>query len=214
MKKISSKWLLLVFFVIAVSLFGCGSINSTKSDKGGDITGLEKNSDPVINKTEDIDTIGQSSDVVLDTQPEFHLTFEEDATQSDLSKTLEDQTDSDKHTDLDQSGEYTSKDEVALYIHLYGWLPSNFITKKEAKALGWPGGSLKDYALGKSIGGDVFGNYEGNLPAKEGRIYYECDIDTGGDKKRGAKRIVFSNDGLIYYTEDHYETFTQLYGEE
>ena len=112
-----------------------------------------------------------------------------------------------------EDGEYSSKDEVALYIHLYGHLPSNYITKKEARALGWEGGSLEPYAPGKAIGGDKFGNYEGNLPDRKGVTYHECDIDTVGKKSRGAKRIVFSDDGYIYYTEDHYETFTLLYGE-
>ncbi len=112
---------------------------------------------------------------------------------------------------IDKNGQYTSKDDVALYIHTYGTLPSNFITKKAAQALGWEGGSLEPYAKGKSIGGDTFGNYEGLLPKAKGRTYKECDIDTKGAKSRGAKRIVFSNDGLIYYTDDHYESFTQLY---
>ena len=115
---------------------------------------------------------------------------------------------------IDRNGSYTSKDDVALYIHTYGELPSNFITKKEAQALGWTGGSLEPYAKGECIGGTYFGNYEGVLPKKKGRQYTECDIDTLGKSSRGAKRIVFSNDGLIYYTDDHYETFTLLYGEE
>ena len=114
-------------------------------------------------------------------------------------------------TDLEEDGSYTSKEDVALYIHTYGHLPSNFITKKEAKALGWNGGYLDPYAPGMSIGGDRFGNYEGLLPEADDRTYTECDIDTLGAKKRGAKRIVFSNDGLIYYTEDHYESFELLY---
>ena len=114
---------------------------------------------------------------------------------------------------LDEDGSYTTKEDVALYIHTYGHLPSNFITKKEAKALGWNGGSLEPYAPGKCIGGNQFGNYEGLLPEAPGRVYTECDIDTMGAKKRGAKRIVFSNDGLIYYTENHYESFELLYGE-
>lgn len=113
---------------------------------------------------------------------------------------------------LDKDGEYTSKEDVALYIHQYGELPSNFITKKEAKKLGWSGGSLEEYAPGKSIGGDTFGNREGVLP--EYGTYHECDIDTKGKKKRGAKRIVYSDDGRVYYTDDHYETFELLYGEE
>ena len=115
---------------------------------------------------------------------------------------------------LAEDGSYTSKEDVALYIHLYGHLPDNFITKKEAQKLGWGGGSLEPYAPGKCIGGDYFGNYEGLLPEKKGRKYTECDIDTLGAKSRGAKRIIFSNDGLIYYTDDHYESFELLYGEE
>lgn len=115
---------------------------------------------------------------------------------------------------LEEDGVYTSKEDVALYIHQYGHLPSNFITKKEAEKLGWSGGSLEPYAPGKCIGGSRFGNYEGLLPEADGRSYTECDIDTLGAKSRGAKRIVFSNDGLIYYTEDHYESFELLYGEE
>ena len=91
---------------------------------------------------------------------------------------------------------------------------NNFITKKDAQALGWLGGSLEPYAPGKCIGGSRFGNYEGLLPEADGRTYTECDIDTLGADSRGAKRIVFSNDGLIYYTEDHYKSFELLYGEE
>lgn len=115
---------------------------------------------------------------------------------------------------LDEYGTYTSKEDVAEYLHTYNDLPENFITKKEAEELGWTGGSLEEYAPGMCIGGDRFGNYEKQLPVKKGRTYYECDIDTLGAKKRGTKRIVYSNDGLIYYTEDHYESFTLLYGEE
>lgn len=114
---------------------------------------------------------------------------------------------------LDPEGSYTTKEDVALYIQLYGELPGNFITKNEARDLGWDGGSLEDYAPGMCIGGDRFGNYEGLLPDAAGRRWTECDIDTLGRNSRGAKRIVFSNDGLIYYTDDHYESFELLYGE-
>lgn len=115
---------------------------------------------------------------------------------------------------LDEDGSYTSKDDVLNYLVQYQRLPDNFITKKEARALGWSGGSLEPYAPGKCIGGDRFGNYEEKLPDVKGRTYYECDIDTLGAKKRGAKRIVFSEDGHIYYTEDHYETFELLFGDD
>ena len=114
---------------------------------------------------------------------------------------------------IDENGIYTTKEDVALYIYTYGKLPQNFITKSEARRLGWSGGSLEPYAPGKCIGGDRFGNYEELLPTNH--KYLECDIDTLGAKSRGAKRIVFSTDGqLIYYTDDHYESFTLLYGEE
>ena len=115
---------------------------------------------------------------------------------------------------LDFTGSYTTKKDVALYIHQYGMLPGNFITKAEARKLGWEGGSVEPYAPGKCIGGDRFGNNEGLLPNAPGRIWTECDIDTLGGSSRGAKRIVFSNDGLIYYTDDHYESFELLYGDE
>lgn len=114
---------------------------------------------------------------------------------------------------LAPDGSFTTKEDVALYIHTYGCLPPNFITKEEARDLGWEGGGLDDYAYGMCIGGDRFGNYEGLLPDAEGRKWTECDIDTMHKNSRGAKRIVFSNDGLIYYTDDHYDSFTLLYGE-
>lgn len=138
------------------------------------------------------------------------ITREQATAKKNVSNTDQKETD---ETELDEDGEYYEKDEVALYIYTYEKLPENYITKKEARALGWEGGPVEPYAPGKVIGGDKFGNYEGNLPEEKGRTYTECDIDTKG-KARGAKRIVFSNDGLIYYTDDHYETFTLLYGEE
>lgn len=114
---------------------------------------------------------------------------------------------------LDPDGTYDTKEDVALYIHLYGKLPSNFMTKREARSHGWRGsGSLSKVLPGKCIGGDVFHNREGRLPAKPGRTWQECDIGTLTSGSRGAKRIVFSNDGLVYYTADHYDTFELLYG--
>ena len=101
---------------------------------------------------------------------------------------------------------------IADYIFEHGELPDNFITKKEAQNLGWDSSwnYVSDVAPGKSIGGDKFGNYEGRLPSKKGRQWYEADCyyTTG---KRNAYRILFSNDGLVYYTNDHYETFTQMF---
>lgn len=113
---------------------------------------------------------------------------------------------------LDENGRYTTPEDVALYIHTYGKLPCNFITKNEAKKLGWVSnqGNLWDVTDQMSIGGDRFGNYEGLLPDAPGRKWTECDVNYEGGF-RGSERILFSNDGLIYYTDDHYESFTQLY---
>lgn len=110
---------------------------------------------------------------------------------------------------IDQNGSYTSPEDVAAYIHTFGTLPTNFITKAEAQALGWASsqGNLWDVAPGKSIGGDYFGNYEGLLPSGS---YHECDVNYAGGY-RGAERLIYSTDGRIYYTNDHYTTFTQLY---
>lgn len=118
----------------------------------------------------------------------------------------------DDEIEVEEDGSYTSKEEVALYLHTYGKLPGNFITKKEAKALGWQSskGNLDKVAPGKSIGGDHFGNYDKLLPEKKGRSYKECDINFNGSY-RGAERIIYSDDGLIFYTNDHYQTFEQLY---
>jgi hypothetical protein len=113
---------------------------------------------------------------------------------------------------IDENGEYNDKKNVALYIHTFNRLPKNYITKAEAQKLGWDNtkGNLNKVAPGKSIGGDRFGNYEGQLPKEKNRRYTECDIDYKKGK-RNAKRIVFSNDGLIFFTKDHYKTFEQLY---
>ena len=108
-----------------------------------------------------------------------------------------------------RDGEYCSKGEVAAYIRRFGGaLPKNFITKAQARALGWRGGPLEPFAPGKSIGGDRFGNYEGALPATT--TYKECDINYNGGY-RGDERIIYGADGSVYYTGDHYNSFEKLY---
>ena len=113
---------------------------------------------------------------------------------------------------LDENGEYSTAEDVALYLHLFGHLPPNYITKKEAEALGWNGGSLAKIAPGRMLGDTYFGNYEGLLPAAKGRSWHECDVNNLGAKSRGPDRLVYSNDGLVYFTNDHYESFELLYG--
>ena len=102
---------------------------------------------------------------------------------------------------IDENGIYDSKEDVALYIHIYGKLPKNYYPKSEFN---------KDDEY-QCCGGDRFYNKEGLLPS--GETYYECDIDTYGIVSRGAKRLVWTKSGIVYYTDDHYASFTQLYGE-
>ena len=105
---------------------------------------------------------------------------------------------------------YYDLTNVVLYLEVYDELPPNYITKSEARELGWEGGSVEKYKEGAAIGGDSFGNREGLLPEADGRSYTECDIDTDGYESRGSRRLVFSNDGLYFYTSDHYESFSEV----
>lgn len=186
-KRWICRWLsaLLVTILVLASLAGCGQRTEAKKNTAAAATRL------AVTATETV--LDRAEESSLDQEPELELTVEEDGT-------------------------YTSKEEVALYLHTYGKLPSNYITKKEAEALGWKreqghAGDLDVVAPGKSIGGSHFGNYEEQLPEKKGRKYYECDINYQGGS-RGAERIIYSDDGLIFYTGDHYKTFEQLYPEE
>ena len=113
--------------------------------------------------------------------------------------------------DVEEGGRYDTMEEVAIYLTFFDELPENYITKKEAQALGWDNrkGNLWKMADGCSIGGDRFGNYEGLLPDAKGRRWTECDIGFDGGYRNG-QRIVFSNDGLIYYTADHYQSFDEI----
>lgn len=196
----------LSFLLTLLLLFGIvGCKNNQKTQDAGSSTISSAESSTAISSTESSSSSSTESS---------STTSSPTASSTESSSTTSSAESSTESAVIDENESYTSKDDVALYIHVYGHLPSNFITKKDAEKLGWSGGSLEPYAPGKCIGGDRFGNYEGLLPKKTGRSYTECDIDTLGKKSRGAKRIVFSNDGLIYYTDDHYASFTMLYGEE
>lgn len=106
-------------------------------------------------------------------------------------------------------GEYYGAEEVALYLHLYRELPPNYLRKNEAREAGWDSseGNLWDVLPGSCIGGDHFGNYEEQLPEGE---WTECDVNYQGGF-RNSERLVYNASGAIYYTDDHYESFTQLY---
>ena len=211
MKKFLS---LLLALLIIFSFTACGEADDTLSDISQFAADLSE-------LAEELDSSEPSSEELEIDDPVTEASSEEIESEEPASETTEIptvETISEEETLIETSGEildeygtYTSKEDVALYIHLYGKLPENFMTKNEARDLGWEGGSLEPYAPGMCIGGDRFGNYEELLPTD--RKYRECDIDTLGASSRGAKRIVFSEDGLIYYTDDHYETFELLYGE-
>ena len=120
-----------------------------------------------------------------------------------------DDLDSSSSINVTEDGQYCTVDEVAAYIKQFHKLPSNYITKKQARELGWQGGPLKKYAPGKSIGGDVFTNRQHVLPDSDYK-YIECDINANGTS-RGAERIVYNSGNFkVYYTDDHYNTFKEI----
>lgn len=207
MKRILS---LLMAAVTSLSLAACSADTPEESQYQSQVVSADYAGDSTTATPESQPTEEQST-AAADSAPSAEAA---QSTTADASATTPETSEGSQPESLQEDGTYSSRDDVALYIHTYGHLPGNFITKKEARELGWSGGSVEDYAPGKCIGGDHFGNYEGLLPEKSGRSYTECDIDTLGSSGRGAKRIIFSNDGLIYYTDDHYASFTLLYGEE
>ena len=223
MKKINATY----SFLLAVILFTgiLTACDKTVNESSGDYGAIENTADlskSLVASDSVIDADEEDRNLSIDTA-DYEVSHSDEASSSYESIYFSDEDYEEAEAEaadfaekyvVSEDGVYDSKDEVALYIHIYDKLPSNYITKKEAKALGWQGGGLEDFAPGKCIGGDYFGNYEGNLPEEEGREYHECDIDTLGKSKRGAKRIIYSNDGYIYYTEDHYESFELLYGED
>lgn len=141
--------------------------------------------------------------VTIDSQVGASTDLHESATEVETDQSLA----------IDYEGEYLELDDVALYLVTYEELPSNYLRKSEAYDLGWEPdeGNLWDIAYGAAIGGDRFGNREGLLPDEPGRDWYEADVNYEGGY-RGAERLVYSDDGLIYYTDDHYESF-ELYDE-
>ena len=208
MKRILS---LLMAAVTSLSLAACSADTPEESQYQSQVVSADYAGDSTA-ATEESQPTEEQSATVADSAPSAEAA--QSTTAVSTSAATPETAEGSQPESLPEDGTYSSRDDVALYIHTYGHLPGNFITKKEARELGWSGGSVEDYAPGKCIGGDHFGNYEGLLPEKSGRSYTECDIDTLGSSGCGAKRIIFSNDGLIYYTDDHYASFTLLYGEE
>lgn len=183
MKQIKKFWGSLV--IAALLLAGCGGsiaeINDASRETGGYV--LEKEEVTLENKT----ARGNSG-------------------KNSGKKT---NSNSSKNANLPKEGEYYyDVKNVVLYLTLYGELPYNYITKKEAKNKGWTGGSVEDYLKDAAIGGDYYGNFEGVLPKNQ--KYHECDIDTHGYKNRGSRRLIYSDNGKFYYSKDHYSSFVEI----
>lgn len=136
---------------------------------------------------------------------------EKEDEEDDEQEEIEQEEKENRESSIVRGNSYYDVDEVAEYIHRFGELPPNYLTKKEAAKLGWESreGNLWDVTDKGVIGGDRFGNREKKLPNKSGRTYYECDVNYSGGR-RGAERLVYSNDGLIFYSRDHYNTFEEL----
>ncbi len=204
MKKITSLFLSLLMLL---SMTGCG-------DSGEALAGavLDTVIDAVENYEGDAESVGiiggadgPTSILVTDGKDEEIGVIGGDTT------TIFIETESSGEKNVPVEGEYYyDLENVVLYLYYYDELPDNYITKKEARSLGWEGGTPERYLEGSAIGGDSFGNREGLLP--EGK-YTECDLYTLGKDERGAERLVFTDDEY-YYTGDHYASFTQIWVED
>lgn len=216
-KKLGASFLAILIAIVLALATGkdigqvVGSLFATGSENGSpDADGLndvpESLTPAITGSTPDM-TVTSAADAEPDSAGTPTLTAEAAATQAPTAAPTKAPADL-----VEEDGVYSTPELVAAYLHTFHRLPSNFITKNEAAKLGWVSseGNLWDVTDEMSIGGDKFGNYEGLLPKADGRQWYECDVNYYGGY-RGAERILYSNDGLIYYTDDHYESFTQLY---
>lgn len=192
-KKILAFLLALLMIVFA----GCSSNNSSKVEQlEEEIKNIDKK---IVNLEDKLDKLERDAVQKID---------EENKTINDnLSDKGEDSKSKDNEAKISKDQWYYELEDVVEYIHLYGQLPTNYISKDEAKKIGWD----VDNTSGYVIGGDIFSDREGSLPKAKGRKYFEADIEAGYGKNRGPLRLVFSNDGLIFYTEDHYNSFEQIY---
>ena len=208
MRKRGSRFLSVVVAILlavaCAAVTACGSSGMGVADTGvGAATSERGDSD-----ADKGDAVGEQGDTATEASGEK----DGDAAASDVSPGEAADADATVATTVTEDGEYSTKDEVAAYIHEFGHLPGNYISKTKAGKAGWVSseGNLWDVLPGRSIGGSRYWNDDGALPEADGRTWTECDINYQGGY-RGPERIVFSNDGLVYYTPDHYQTWEQLY---
>lgn len=214
--------LLLTALLSAGMLSGCTSTLDELTDKAINVIGSS-----VSDAMEDVDvkeTLSNFSskiDQMLGDMPETNSALKDavssitssianDVSSSSQSSAEDTATSQAVEVSITEDGSYTSKDEVAAYLHSYGKLPSNYLTTEAAKALGWDGESdLWEIQSGAAIGGDEYGNHAGLLPAEDGRSWKQCDVGYNGGT-RGPERLVYSSDGLIYYSPDRFTTFEEI----
>ena len=122
---------------------------------------------------------------------------------------------------IQESGKYTTRDSVAAYLCKFDKLPGNYVSKNEGQKLyeSKTGETFEKWnfnpwtTIGVMIGGDKFSNYASNASNYHATLpegsYHEADVDYSA-KNRGTKRLVYQSDCVIYYTADHYETFSKL----
>lgn len=168
----------------------------------------------LISGTEEPESTTYYNTVTFESETESESSRNQTETASETQSQTQEETTASATTErqsqgISESGKYNSKDDVALYIHTYHHLPSNYMTKNQARNIGWEGGNLENISPGHYIGGDRFTNYQRLLPT--GVQYYECDVNNAGERSRGAERLLYTADGTVYYTPDHYETVTKLY---
>lgn len=238
MKK-ANLFLILFLFVSIFAFTGCGSdkkdtestpleddaeltdpeeIEAAFEDEltpveGDELAMLEDPEDGGFSEDDELTPLSEEEIEQLENESEADQEELDDSDSASSDDSASDDVSADKNgIAVEEDGTYTTKEEVAVYIHTYGHLPSNYITSEEAEKLGWDSSknNLEKVAPGKSIGGDSYTNEEKMLPEEDGRTYQECDIDYDGGT-RTDKRIIYSNDGLVFYTGDLYETFEQIY---
>ena len=219
-KQIKRKRVLGIGLILSMLIMtACGKSQNTASEAAQDSKANVQVTEPIVQESElqeyleaEENELGIQSESGIQEDEEEIQENEENEAQIEESKEPEEDAPSEAASQILPvlGNSYYDLVNVVLYLEAYNELPPNYITKSEAQALGWEGGSVEKYKEGAAIGGDTFGNREGLLPAADGRRYTECDIDTHGYKSRGSRRLVFSNDGLYFYTSDHYETFSEV----
>ena len=185
------KRILALLLALALLVLGGCTVRDTVQIVESSVTTLQERADAALSEDTEAPESGE----------QFIIAEDPAAEEPEITQTAD---------TVDEHGYYYDAEHVVLYLDVYGHLPENYITKSDARALGWEGGSVEAYQEGAAIGGDRFGNREGLLPEEPGRTYTECDINTLGADSRGAERLIFSNDGLYFYTSDHYASFTEL----